>query len=311
MDSFPGVESRARCSFCGELAVIRMAESGERLCGSHFCSNLESRVRTQINLSGCFSPGDHVAVALSGGKDSSALLLLLHTLRFAWPGIELTAITIDEGIAGYREETMEAARGLASTFGIRHEIISFVDLYGKPLDRMVRGREGRACTICGVMRRHALMQVARRIGATKIATGHNRDDEAQSVLMNVLRGDLVRLLRDSSSKNPAFSIPRVKPLSFISEREVLTYLLVRGYYRDLPECPYTRSALRAEVRTHLELLEERFPGTCKRLLMLRRSLQGSAPPGVRGGALRPCWVCGELSCGEICQVCRIQQSIRD
>ncbi len=176
---------------------------------------------------------------------------------------------------------MDAASDLAATLGVRHEIVAFTDLFGKTLDTMVKGRENRACTICGVMRRNALIHAARRIGATKIATGHNRDDEAQSVLMNVFRGDLPRLLQDSSSGGQGCFLPRIKPLSVVSEREILTYLLVRGFYRDLPECPYSSSALRSTVRVLLENFEERFPGTSENLVMLRGSLRQSLPGALR------------------------------
>ncbi|OPX73144.1 MAG: tRNA 2-thiocytidine biosynthesis protein TtcA [Methanoregulaceae archaeon PtaB.Bin152] len=256
-------------------------------------------------------PKEHIAVGLSGGKDSTALLLLLHTLRSAWPGLELTAVTVDEGIAGYREETMGAAADLAETLGIRHETVLFTDLFGKPLDLMVKGREERACSICGVMRRRALVKGARIIGAKKIATGHTLDDEAQSVMMNVLRGDLSLLLQDSSTGDPGPFILRIKPLSVVSEREILTYLLVRGYYRDLPECPYTSSALRSEVRILLERFEGQFPGTCEHLLGIRDSLRDQFPRIVSRGSLPVCRECGELSSGEICQACRILHSLRD
>ncbi|OPX70740.1 MAG: tRNA 2-thiocytidine biosynthesis protein TtcA [Methanoregulaceae archaeon PtaB.Bin108] len=288
-----------------------MEDSCERLCSTHFCGDLETRVRSYMEFPGRVSPRDHIAVALSGGKDSSALLLLLHGFQPAWPDVELTAVTVDEGIGGYREETMDAASDLAATLGVRHEIVAFTDLFGKTLDTMVKGRENRACTICGVMRRNALIHAARRIGATKIATGHNRDDEAQSVLMNVFRGDLPRLLQDSSSGGQGCFLPRIKPLSVVSEREILTYLLVRGFYRDLPECPYSSSALRSTVRVLLENFEERFPGTSENLVMLRGSLRQSLPRSVAERGLRPCRECGESSSGEICQTCRIQHLLQD
>jgi uncharacterized protein (TIGR00269 family) len=271
--------------------------------------DLENRVRKNIYQNSMVSPGDHIAVAYSGGKDSTALLLILLHILPEWPDVKITAITIDEGIAGYREETIRTAKRLTRQLGVSHKIISFADLFGNDLDTLLTGREQNACTLCGVLRRRALADVARRIGATKLATGHNRDDEAQSVLMNLLRGDLPRLVRDSSSGEPGCFIPRIKPLSTITEKEVVTCLFVRGYYTDLPECPYTVSALRLEIREILAGLEFRHPGTCDALIHTRDVLRTFASGHISPGDLHTCRECGEPCSGEICQVCRILDSL--
>ena len=154
--------------------------------------------------------------------------------------VQLVAITIDEGIAGYREATVQAAEHLARRLGIEHHCISFPDLFGDSLDVFLKGRETQACSICGILRRKALVVAAQRAGATKLATGHNLDDEAQSVLMNVFRGDLPRLIRNSGVDSSGKFIPRIKPLSLISEKEIATYLILKNAWNELPECPYTR-----------------------------------------------------------------------
>lgn len=273
--------------------------------------DLENRVRKNINENRMVSPGDHIAVAYSGGKDSTALLLILRNILTEWPDVTMTAITIDEGIAGYREETIRAAKRLTGQIGVSHHIISFEDLFGNDLDTLLTGREQNACTICGVLRRRALADAARRIGATKLATGHNRDDEAQSVLMNLLRGDLPRLVQDSSPGEPGCFIPRIKPLSAITEKEVVTCLFASGYYTDLPECPYAVSALRLEIREILTDLEFRYPGTCDSLIHTRDVLRTCVSGQIPSGDLQTCRECGEPCSGEICQVCRILDSLRN
>lgn len=299
------------CSRCERPAVIRRDDLGERFCDHHFLADIRAHVESNIVRNRMIAPGDHITVALSGGKDSSALLLMLYDLLPLWPGVELTALTIDEGIAGYREETMRAAVDLTRVLGITHEIVSFSGHFGKTLDAMVKGNEPRACTICGVMRRRALSEASRWIGGTTLATGHNRDDEAQSLLMNVLRGDLPRLLQDSAKGSSGSFIPRIKPLSVLSEREVLTYLLVRGFFRDLPECPYSHTALRSEVRRMIGEFDEQCPGTSARLIHLRDEIRRSSPKGVSPGQPGSCGICGQPCRGEICQVCRILDSFRD
>ena len=297
-----------RCSLCLEPAVIRGIDRGERLCSGHLISDLENRVRKSIAENCMVSSGDHIAVALSGGKDSTALLLILQHLLPAWPDVTLTAITVDEGITGYREETIRAATNLTAKLNVSHHILSFAELFGDDLDTLLQGREQRACTICGVLRRKALAVAARRVGATKLAIGHNRDDETQSVLMNVLRGDRLRLVQDSSSGEPVCFIPRIKPLSAITEKEVMTYLFVRGYYTELPECPYTMSALRSEIREMLADLEYRHPGTRDSLIRSRDTLKKYSPRVKPSGDLQACRECGEPCSGELCQACRLLRS---
>jgi uncharacterized protein (TIGR00269 family) len=252
-------------------------------------------------------PGDRVAVALSGGKDSTALLLLLVSLLPAWEGVNLIAVTIDEGIAGYREETIRAAEQLACRLGVEHHCISFPDLYGDSLDVFLEGRVTQACSICGILRRKALVVGARQAGATKLATGHNLDDEAQSVLMNVFRGDLPRLIRNSGADSSGKFIPRIKPLSRIPEKEIATYLMLKNAWNELPECPYTRYALRREVRSILSDFEYKHPGTMLNLMESREKIEHSCVfPAI--SPLRHCRACGDPSSGDLCQACSLLQS---
>ncbi|OPZ44830.1 MAG: tRNA 2-thiocytidine biosynthesis protein TtcA [Euryarchaeota archaeon ADurb.BinA087] len=227
------------------------------------------------------------------------------------PDVSLTAITIDEGIAGYREETVDSAVRLTRHLGVRHHIISFPDLFGADLDTILRkkGSVERACTVCGVLRRKALAEGARRVGGTKIATGHNLDDEAQSVLMNLLRGDLVRLIQDSSSGEPACFLPRIKPLAVIPEKEVVTFLFVQGHFTELPECPYAGTALRSEIRTMLGDLEFRHPGIRESLMKWQEMIRARAIPRSIPGDLTRCTRCGSLCNSELCQACRILESL--
>lgn len=301
-DRVPAAEMQ--CARCGEPAVVRLAAPARRLCAAHFIEDVETRVATALACGQMIAPGDRIAVGLSGGKDSTALLLLLHRL-VPRADATLVAVTVDEGIAGYREETLKAAEVLTAELGVEHRIVTFTDLFGGDLDRLLVGREGQGCTVCGVLRRRALVEAARRTGATKLATGHNLDDEAQSVLMNVLRGDLPHLLHDTATGLPGQFVPRIKPLAVLSEKEITIYLLLRAYYRDLPECPYAGTALRSEVRTMLATMEHRHPGTMGRLMQFREEIRGSASPTEPAGALRLCRICGELASGEVCQVCRL------
>ena len=300
---------RPRCSLCSEPAVIRLRNPDRHLGAEHFSLDLTGRVRQTVISHQLISDGDRIAAAFSGGKDSTALLLLLKEIIPAWRDVSLVAITIDEGIGGYRDETIRAAKRLANDLKIEHRIVAFHDMFGKDLDTILAGREERACSFCGILRRKALSSAARDAVATRIATGHNLDDEAQSVLMNVLRGDLSRLLRTSSSSSGDCFLPRIKPLMAISEKEIAVYLAVCGRFPDLPECPYTWYALRAEIRSRLSAFELRYPGTMHNLVAGNERLKKELAGVPCSEDISRCVECGEPCSGTVCQTCRLIQKL--
>jgi uncharacterized protein (TIGR00269 family) len=297
------------CSCCSEPAVIYQPASQRHLCGRHLVCDVELRVASTIKNESQIREGDRVAVALSGGKDSTALLVIFSRILPSFPGSELVAITVDEGIAGYRADTLRAAETLTKQLGVNHHIVSFRDMIGDDLDTLLTGREKEACTICGILRKKALADAARNAGATVIATGHNLDDEAQSVLMNTLRGDLPRLIRDTGTGSPSLFLPRIKPLAAITEKEIAAYLFVQGLFPVLPECPYTKYALRAEVRTMLTRLEQLHPGTMHHLADSKKRIEEYCEGMAVMEPLRRCQECGDPCSGDICQVCRLRHSL--
>jgi uncharacterized protein (TIGR00269 family) len=270
---------------------------------------MEQRVSETIASRQQVVPGDCVAVALSGGKDSTALLLLLHQLFGSRNDIRLVAVTVDEGIDGYRKATVRSAECLVRKLGVPHITVSFGELFGDSLDTILKSRETQACSICGILRKKALVTGAERAGATKLATGHNLDDEAQSVLMNVLRGDLIRLVRNSGADSGGRFIPRVKPLMYIQEKEIAAYLMVRGVWEDLPECPYAIHALRREVRSMLSEIEYRHPGTMLRLLENKNKIETDFSGNTGREPVCRCRECGDPCSGETCQFCQLRHSL--
>ena len=297
------------CSLCGEPAVIHQRHAGHFLCGTHLIADLEHRVSETVASRQQIVQGDCVAVALSGGKDSTALLFLLHRLFKSHSDIRLVAVTVDEGIDGYREATVRSAEDLVRRLGVTHITVSFGELFGDSLDTILKGRKTQACSICGILRKKALVVGAERAGATKLATGHNLDDEAQSVLMNVLRGDLVRLVRNSGADSGGRFIPRIKPLMYVQEKEIATYLMVQGIWEDLPECPYAIHALRREVRSMLSGIEYRHPGTMLRLMENKKILETGFSGKTGEEPVGYCRECGNPCSGETCQICQIRYSL--
>lgn len=308
--AWKGARDVPQCSACLRPSVIHLREQDRHLCAEHLAHHLHDRVRSTIASRCMVVQGDRIAVALSGGKDSTALLRILHSLLSSWDDVTLVAVTVDEGIAHYRDATIRSAERLVRELGVDHTVVTFTEIFGKGLDEILAGSNERACSVCGILRRRALSRAAQEAGATKLATGHNLDDEAQSVLMNALRGDLLRLVRDSGSPSRDCFIPRIKPLMDLSEKEIAVYLMVRDCFPDLPECPYTRYALRAEVRSRLSTFESRHPGTIRNLVAGKERLSAAFAGMSIGAEIGRCTQCGEPCSGTVCQTCRLLQDLR-
>ena len=128
--------------------------------------------------------------------------------------------------------------------------------------------------------------------------------------MNVLRGDLSRLVRDTSGDSEGRFIPRIKPLMFVSEKEIAVYLMLHGAWTDLPECPYAVHALRGEVRSMLATLESRHPGTMLHLMESKAQIEERCAGNLKEEPVRHCIECGDPSSGEICQLCSLKKSLK-
>jgi uncharacterized protein (TIGR00269 family) len=292
------------CSLCHERAILSQPYFGWHLCQDHFIEDFERRVAETIEKNCMVEDGERIAVAVSGGKDSTALLFTLNRI-LAGRDVVMVAVTVDEGIAGYRDDTIKAARAIAEELGIEQEIVSFREMYGYDLDEMVVGKKVAPCTYCGVFRKNALNRAAKRLGASKVATGHNLDDEAQSIMMNYLKGDMERLMRFRPRRAQPGLVPRIKPLRDIPEKEIALYCMVNGVYTESRECPYAQLSLRSDVREMMNSMENLFPG------MRHSAMQGFEKIAQMAGEnwaqmeLGCCHECGEPCVGKMCKACEL------
>ncbi len=170
------------------------AHAPAQLCRECFYAALEEEVHQTISQNGLFKRGERVAIAASGGKDSTVLAHMMTLLNARHDyGLDLFLLSIDEGISGYRDDSLETVKRNEQQYAIPLKIVSYKELYGWTMDEIVRQIGTRNnCTFCGVFRRQALDRGAALMAADKVATGHNADDVAETVLLNVLRGDVPR-----------------------------------------------------------------------------------------------------------------------
>jgi cytoplasmic tRNA 2-thiolation protein 1 len=301
------------CSRCGGGAFYTRKYSGETLCSDCFKDSIVEKTRKTISKYKMIRPTDRIAVAVSGGKDSLSLLKIVAHL-YSSRRNPVVAISVDEGVAGYRDEALDHARSLARELNMEHTIVSYKELFGFSLDEALDWKEERevsSCSFCGVFRRRAIDEAAAKSGATVVATAHNLDDYVQTFLMNLMHGDVARLgWLDPTYADESFPIRRVKPFMEIYEEEVALYAFQTGVPFQSVSCPYMHEGLRSEVRDYLNMMEANHPGM--KNVLLRSSLDViSRFARSSEKEVIPCTRCGKPSSNGLCNVCRMKAEVEE
>lgn len=320
------------CVLCGqERAVLRRPKTGDLVCRTCFFYVFETEVHQTIVNAQLFRRGDRVAIGASGGKDSTVLAYVMKTLNERYDyGLQLFLLSIDEGITGYRDDSLETVKRNQEQYGIPLKVLGYKELYGWSMDDIVAsvGRKNN-CTFCGVFRRQALDRGAASLGVDHIVTGHNADDMAETVLMNVLRGDIARLERctDIVTKGPdgteeddehqgcgggqsgfgGSSIRRSKPFKYAYEKEIVMY----AYFKQLDyfstECIYSPNAYRGYARSFLKDLESIRPSSIIDIIHSGENLHVAGQ--VKRAVQRTCARCGYISSNELCKACVLLEGL--
>jgi len=287
--------------------------SGEKLCRRCFVESIEEKVRGTIAKYKMFEFNDRIAVAISGGKDSVGLLYILAKIEHDYPKGSLLAITVDEGIEGYRDEALEIASENCKKLGIEHHIVSFKELYGCTLDNIVKHQKQKderiltPCAYCGVLRRKALNIAARQVKADKIATAHTLDDETQTILLNIFHGDVLRIAREkpvTDETHPKL-VQKVKPFCEIPEKETALYAYIREIKFQSAPCPYASEALRNDIRIMLNRMEEKHAGIKFTIFKSVERIRPALKEIAKKEGLRECSECGEPTTEKICKTCQM------
>ncbi|MBI5061038.1 MAG: TIGR00269 family protein [Candidatus Aenigmarchaeota archaeon] len=298
---------------CGSAAVYMRKHEGRPYCGECFSGQIEKTLKQIIRENRLIKPGDKIAVALSGGKDSASLLHMLKKYEKAFH-ISLLAITVDEGIKGRCEHALAAAQNLTSQLDIEHHIFSFENEFGIRIDNIkerIHGSKINYCTYCGVLRRYLLNRKARELGANKLAVGINLDDEAESIFMNFLRGDFSQFQRLGANpimiEDSKFAA-RIKPLRNIYETEIEFYAELNKIPFYKAKCVMPTSTIRWDVRDILDGLEKQRPGTKLQIVSFYDKLRPLIAKQ-SGKQLNYC-KCGEPTSQEVCRACELLKSIK-
>ncbi len=300
------MDGRVFVNCCNEKPIIDLA-GGNRLCKVHFSSYFEEKVQKTIRHFAMLGKEEKLGVAVSGGKDSLTVLYLLKKIAHDNPRISVHALTVDEGIAQYREHTVTDATAFCEKYQIPLTVVSYKTEFGFTLDEMLTILKVKPCTICGVFRRYLLNKKSRELGFTKIATGHNLDDECQSILMNQFRNTI----KESARLGPISGvtadhkfIPRIKPLYLCTEKEVATYAYTHGLLSGFNECPNVVLSQRAKVRDIINDMESHYAGAKNGIVnSFLELLPDLKKKYGQGAVIGSCKVCGEPAAKDFCKAC--------
>lgn len=298
---------------CSNEAVFVRKFEGRSYCKEHFIESIEKGVKRTIRQNDMIERNDKICVALSGGKDSSSILYMLKKFFKDRKDLEIFAVAVDEGIHGYRDATLVEAKNLCEKLDVPLHIVSFKQELGKKLDEIVKQEKLGACTYCGVFRRYLMNKKAHDLGATKLVTGHNLDDETQSILMNVLKGDMQRLSRGGPKPHKiehSKFVLRVKPLIYVPEREVALYAMLNDLPSHYTECPNIGGSVRFDVRDFLNNIEQKQPGTKHTLMGGYENLLPVIEGKIETPDIKECKECGDpCSQGDICKKCELVKKV--
>jgi len=292
-----------KCNKCENDSVYLRKYSGESLCSSCFSNSILRKTAKTISKYNMIKNNELVGVAVSGGKDSLALLHILHQMSKTH-NFRIKAITIDEGIPGYRDEALEIVKDFCMKLDIKHEVYSYKNLFELTLDEALHLRENEktsSCSICGTLRRRAMDHAAKDIGADIIATGHNLDDNLQTFLINMISGDTNKIgwMDPDTSSN---SLRKIKPFCEIYEAEIVFYAFTNEIPFQSEPCPHMNEGIRTELREFLNQLENHHSGLKNNLykstLKISQIVKDS---NYKQKTI--CSNCGKECTGKVCSVC--------
>ena len=263
--------------------------------------DLEKKVKGTIGKYKLFGKSDKIVVALSGGKDSTSVLYILKKL-----GYDVSGLMIDLHLGEWSEIHNRNMRKFCGEIDVPLTIVDLREEMGQGIcfikAVLKKKKNLTGCSVCGTVKRWVLNKWARKLGGDVLVTGHNLDDEAQNVLMNFLKGNVLLGINSSPAtgggKAKGF-VQRVKPLFFVPESEIRKYAEGKEFEILYDKCPCAFGTYRVETRGWMNNISDvEKLKIVEGFMKIRDGLCVS-------GELRKCVKCGEPSSGEVCSFCRI------
>lgn len=285
------------CCRCGATAdLFRFTEFGKAVCPACYPAFFRRRVCATMRKFEMLRKGDLIAVALSGGKDSAAVLHTLWQERWRL-NIRVIAMHIDMGLGEYSDHSLAVVEELTGQLGVPL-IVECVADYGVQIQP---AGNFEMCSVCGAVRRALMDRVGLREQADAVATGHTLDDWLQQILKRLLTGrlDAPKPVLPGDEFHPR----KIKPLSLTPDRASAAYIQCLGLPTVTQPCPqFDPHSHRLKQVT--ELLEQLAPsGKTQLINTLRKAMKEPAP----GGPDHPCTDCRQPTGTDLCPICRLKR----
>lgn len=293
-----------KCRVCRQRAAIQVRRHNANFCGTHFVDHIHRQVERTIHHYRMFGSEERLVLGVSGGKDSLALWDILTEL-----GYQVDGVYLHLGIGEYSSESLELTRSFAEGRGLHLQVMDLPADIGFSVPEAAASTARTPCSACGLSKRYLLNQAAEEGGYDVLVMGHNLDDEAATLMGNVLRWSSEYLARQAPvlPADDGGLARKVKPLIRIAERETAAYAVLRGIDYEVEECPMAAGNTINRYKQWLNALEEESPGIKASFLFgfFERGQQAFESAGAPI-ELAVCEECGQPTTGEVCAFCRLR-----
>ena len=292
-----------KCRKCPSTASIELKRHNSALCKDHYLEFFDTQVGRAIKKQKMFTHDDQILVGVSGGKDS--LSLWDYLLRNEY---DVTGLHIHLGIGDYSSNSFLATKEFSEARNADLITIDLEKSYGMGIPLLSQTIRRVPCSGCGLSKRYILNIEAYKRNFSVVAMGHNLDDEAATLLGNILHWEIGSLARQSPSLPSKGDnlISRVKPLYTMTEREVAANAILRGIAYIEEDCPNSLGAKSIIYKEAIDSIELHSPGTKHSLVSgfldrVRPIMETSQDEF----NLNDCTICGQPTTSETCSFCRM------
>ncbi|MGZ8784001.1 MAG: ATP-binding protein [Acidimicrobiia bacterium] len=288
------------CHVCRQRAAVEVRRHNAAFCPEHFVEHVQRQVARTIDEYDMFKSDDRLLLGVSGGKDSLALWDILTALGYLVDGVYLHL-----GIGEYSSESLTLTKSFADERGLVLLVVDLPAEYGFSIPQAAATQARNACSVCGLSKRYLLNEAAADYDV--LITGHNLDDEAATLLGNVLKWNTDYLGRQAPVLPAADGLARkVKPLIRVAERETAAYAVLRGIEYEVEECPMVAGNTINRLKERMSVLEGTSPGIKQQFLFGFFDRGAEHFEGIDQPVLGSCAVCAGPTTADICAFCRVR-----